>query len=396
VPARRSPAPISEPATQAEPYRLALLDWLACAAAGRREPAAVAARDAGSGLLERVTAAGCAGHVLDYDDTYTPGLVHASAPVAPAALLLAAELGRDAGAALDAFAAGWEATAALARAGHPALYERGWHPTAVCGTVGAAIASARLLGLTADRTRDAAALALLRAGGLRAAFGSPGKALQVGGAAAAGLQAARLAASGARAPLDAVAHGAAGFEQAFGARWAEPDGQPAVGENWIKAYPCCLGAHSPIEAALALRESGRTGQPIVVVVHPVARQAAALDDVGDGLQAKFSIPYLVAFALLHGAPGHHDFDTVDAQARALARDSITIALDPALAEMEARIESAGETIARVETALGSPARPMDAVQLRRKVRDLAGQALDGLLDDPALPARDVLDAAGLA
>jgi hypothetical protein len=64
--------------------------------------------------------------------------------------------------------------------------------------------------------------------------------------------------------------------------------------------------------------------------------------------------------------------------------------------MEARIESAGETIARVETALGSPARPMDAVQLRRKVRDLAGQALDGLLDDPALPARDVLDAAGLA
>jgi 2-methylcitrate dehydratase PrpD len=375
---------------------VALLDWLACAAAGSREPAAVAARDAGDGLLERVTAAGCAGHVLDYDDTYTPGLVHASAPVAPAVLLLAADLGRDAAAVLDAFAAGWEATAALARAGHPALYERGWHPTPVCGTVGAAIASARLLGLPPGRTRDAAALALLRAGGLRAAFGSAGKALQVGGAAAAGLQAARLAASGAGAPLDAIAHGAAGFEQAFGGRWAEPDGEPAIGENWIKAYPCCLGAHSAIEAALSLRASGRTARPLAVVVHPVARQAAALDDVTDGLQAKFSISYLVAFALLHGAPGHRDFDTVDAEARALARDSITIAVDPALEEMEARIESGGETIARVETALGSPARPMNATQLQEKLRSLAGRDLDGVLDDPSVPARDVLAAAGLA
>lgn len=379
-----------------ERYRIALLDWLACASAGSREPAAAAAREVGDGLLERVTAAGCAGHVLDYDDTYTPGLVHASAPVAPAVLLLAADLGRDTAAVLDAFAAGWETTAALARAGHPRLYERGWHPTAVCGTVGAAIASARLLGLPADRTRDAAALALLRAGGLRAAFGSAGKALQVGGAAAAGLQAARLAAHGARVPLDAVARGSAGFEQAFGGTWAEPDGRSAIGKNWIKAYPCCLGTHSPIEAALSLRESGRAAQPLAVVVHPVARQAAALDDVDDGLQAKFSISYLVAFAWLRGAPRHRDFDAVDAEARALARDSITIAVDPALGEMEARIESGGETVARVETALGSPARPMDATQLEGKVRELAGRKLDGVLDDPTVPARDVLAAAGLA
>ena len=120
--------------------------------------------------------------------------MHASAPVAPVALLLGAELGRDVGAVLDAYAAGFETTAALARAGHPALYERGWHPTAVCGGVGAAVAAARLLGLDARTRRDAAvALALLRAGGLRAAFGSDGKALQVGLAAAAGLQAARIA-----------------------------------------------------------------------------------------------------------------------------------------------------------------------------------------------------------
>ena len=99
---------------------------------------------------------------------------------------------------------------AVARASHPALYDNGWHPTAVCGGVGAAVAAAALL----DAPRaDAVAIALLRAAGLRAAFGSDGKSLQVGLAAASGVAAARLAKAGARVPLDTAA---AGFEQATG------------------------------------------------------------------------------------------------------------------------------------------------------------------------------------
>jgi 2-methylcitrate dehydratase PrpD len=380
--------------TDADRYRVALLDWLACAAAGSVQPAACAARAAGDGLLERVAAAGCAGHVLDYDDTYEPGLVHASAPVAPAALLLAAELGRNLGAALDAYATGWEATAALAEAGHPALYERGWHPTAVCGTVGAAVAAAELLGLDASATSHATALALLRAGGLRAAFGSQGKAIQVGEAAAAGLQAARLAASGAEAPLESIAQG---FEAAYGGRWKAPGGAGAIRGNWIKAYPCCLGTHAPIEAAIEAAALDVQGEDAVtVVVHPVARQAAAIDEVADGLEAKFSIAYLVAFTLLHGPPGLGDFNDVDPAAQALARERVTISLDPGLGEMEARIERAGATLARVDAPLGSPARPMDASRLHRKVRELAGERLDGVLDDLSAPAGAAATAAGLA
>jgi 2-methylcitrate dehydratase PrpD len=379
--------------TDADLYRVALLDWLACAAAGSTEPAARAARAAGDGLLERVVAAGCAGHVLDYDDTYEPGLVHASAPVAPAALLLAAGLGRDLGAALEAFAAGWEATAGLARASHPALYERGWHPTAVCGTVGAAVASAKILELDAGGASAATALAILRASGLRAAFGSHGKAIQVGAAAAAGLHAARLAEAGAVAPLEEIAVGQAGFEAAYGGTWVEPASGHAIRENWIKAYPCCLGTHAPIEAAVML--DGRDADPLAVAVHPVAREAAALDDVADGLQAKFSIPYLVAFTILHGPPGVRDFDRVDPDARALARERVTVSVDPQLGEMEARIDVAGETVARVDRPLGSPARPMDATRLRHKVDELAGKRLDGVLDDLATPAGATVAAAGL-
>jgi 2-methylcitrate dehydratase PrpD len=374
-------------------HRVAFLDWLACAVGGSREPAALAAAAAGNGLLERVTWAGCAGHVLDYDDTYAPGLVHPSAAVAPVALFLGAELGRDLAAVLDAYAVGFETTAALARAGHPALYENGWHPTAVCGSVGAAVGASRLHGLSPEQTEGAVALALLRAGGLRSAFGSDGKALQVGLAASVGLQAARLAQAGARVPLADVWSGPAGFERVFGGAWPQAGDEPAVRENWIKAYPCCLATHSTIEAALELRGRGQPYEGATVHVHPMARAAAARDGVSDGLQAKFSIPYLAAFALLRGAPTVPDFRSVDARVRDLA-GRIAVRTDPALSEMEARVAIEGGPAAQVESPLGSPGRPMDERALRRKVRELAGDRLDGVLDDPSTPAANVLAAAG--
>ena len=442
-------------------HRLAFADWLACAVRGAREPAAVAARAAGDGLLERVTAAATAGHVLDFDDTYEPGLAHLSSATAPAALVLGAQRGATAGDVLDAYAAGFEAMGALSRACHPALYDGGWHPTAVCGGAGAAVAAARLLALDEPGERNAIALALLRAGGLRAAFGSAGKALQVGLAAAAGVHAALLAEAGASVDADEVAGGAAGFAGAFGvatsaatldamlaAADAAASAPRAAPANWIKAYPCCLQTHAAIDAALALGGSpeaapsrGRApeaaalapeaaltpeaalkpaalardlaaalapeaapapglapvlapGARIVVTVHPLSRQAAALDSVRDGLQAKFSIPYLTAYALLHGAPGLHSFERVEPAAAALGA-RIEVRTDATLGTSEARLEIDGKLAARITAPRGSPANPLDAGALTAKVRALAGNTLDGALDDPALPADELLRRAGL-
>jgi 2-methylcitrate dehydratase PrpD len=390
-------------------HRLAFTDWLACAARGAREPAAVAARAAGEGLLERVAAAGAAGHVLDFDDTYGPGLAHLSAATAPAALVLGAQLGADVGATLTAYAAGFEAMGVLTRACHPALYDGGWHPTAVCGSAGAAVVAARLYGLDPARERRAVALAMLRSGGLRAAFGSDGKALQVGLAAAAGVHAARLAAGGAAVDPDAIAGARAGFAEAFGvatgaatldAMLDAADGTTttatatAAAENWIKAYPCCLQTHAAIDAALALGGPPAADARLTVAVHPVSRQAAALDEVADGLQAKFSIPYLTAYTLLHGAPGLDAFEQVDADTAALAR-RVRIRTDAALGAAEAIIERDGRAVARITAPRGSPGNPLDAAALSAKVRALAGDALDGALDDPQRPASVLLGAVGL-
>jgi 2-methylcitrate dehydratase PrpD/predicted RNA-binding protein with PIN domain len=363
-----------------KPYALALLDWLACAARGRTEPAARAAEKLGDPVLH----AGAAGHVLDFDDTYLPGIAHLSAPVAPAALMLGAELGRSAGQALDAYAEGFEAMGAIARASHPALYDRGWHSTAVCGGAGAAAAAARLL----EADRDVAvAIALLRASGLRAAFGSHGKSLQVGLAAGTGLQAARLAAAGARVPLREAVRG---FEEATGGRYAPPDDESAITDNWIKAWPCCLQTHGAIEAASRVRDR----RELTVTVHPVSLQAAAYGPRPvDGLQAKFSIPYLTALTLLHGPPRVESFDDVDPNACDLA-ERIEVRTDPDLLESECVLDADGEEIARVQAALGSPQRPMDADALREKVSGLAGERLAAALDDLDRPAAELLGLAG--
>lgn len=358
---------------------------MACAWAGRNEPAAVAARCDD----DRVLALSVAGHVLDFDDTYGPGLSHLSAPTAPAALVVGALSSASIGRVLEAYAAGFEAMAALARASHPSLYEGGWHPTAVTGTVGAATVAAHLLGLDKEQTDTARQLAVLGAGGLRAAFGTDGKSLQVGMAASQGTRAAQLAGRG------AIATGkiGEGFEAAYGGHWAEPSGELAIEQNWIKAFPCCLQTHSSIEAA---EQAAGRGADLdgggVVTVHRRSRQAAPLDDVTTGLEAKFSIPYTTAFTLLHGAPTVQDFAGVDPEARKLAV-RIEVRLDDNLAQSEAVLDWRGDhdpIEIRVEAARGSPQRPMSEEQLANKVRALTGNRLDGALDDLDRPAAEVL------
>ncbi len=395
-------------ATLRSAYRTAFTDWLACACAGADQRAAVAVRTSGDDLLADVAFAGTAGHVLDYDDTFSDGVAHVTAPTAPAALMLAADRGLSVDSMLTAYAEGYEAMAAVAAASHPALYDAGWHPTAVCGPIGAAVAAARLLELTPPQRQSAVAIALLRAGGTRGAFGSDGKAIQVGLAAAAGVQAALLARAGAHVD-PAVVHGPLGFAAVLGARWAEPithvgdeasgaeqhagdesPAAPAIGRNWIKLHPSCLGTHSPIDAAAQLHAEGGPGlgeQAVDVRVHPVARQAAHLDVVSDGLAAKFSIPYCVAHTLTLGPPRLHDFASIDSGAlRASAQVSVSV--DESLPEFGAVLSVAGREPVRVDCPRGAPGRPLEPAELADKRAELAGDRLEGILDDPGAPATD--------
>ncbi|MDQ3936267.1 MAG: MmgE/PrpD family protein, partial [Actinomycetota bacterium] len=127
-----------------------------------------------------------------------------------------------------------------------------------------------------------------------------------------------------------------------------------------------------------------TRPPAEIAVHPVSLTAAEIDDPADGLQAKFSIPYLTAYTLMRGAPTVETFRAVDEEVRAAAR-GVTVRTDPSLGEPEAILD--GET--RVEAAVGSPRKPMTEERLAAKLQALAGDRLDGALDDPERPAAEL-------
>ncbi len=368
-----------------------MLDWLACAAAGRGERAAVVAEAAAN----RATWLGTAGHVLDFDDTWTPGLAHLSAPTAPAALLTAAEQGGTLTQALAGYKRGFESMATLAGAAHPALYDRHLHPTAVTGAAGAAIAAGAVFGLDDERLAAALALGLIRGAGLRAAFGGDGKALQVGGAVSAGLAAARLAAGGAEIDTEQVLAGAC---RSWGIRELDLEGvlapgDTAIADNWIKRYPCCLQTHSAIEAALGVDATRLRSGHLRMRVHPISLQAAGVVEPRTGLEAKFSLPYLISYALLQGAPTVEGLAEVDPEVLAGA-GRVEITSDPDLDQSEAVLDLDGYELTRVVEALGSPSRPMSAAELEAKVTGLAGAALAAAMDDLTRPAADLLELAG--
>lgn len=377
-------------------YTAAFADWLACACAGVSERAARAVAASGADLLADVALAATAGHVLDFDDTFSDGVAHLSAACAPAALVVAAHLGLTLRAAVAAYAEGFEAMAAVAEASHPALYDAGWHPTTVCAPIGAAVAASELLELTVAERENAIGVAVLRAGGTRGAFGSDGKAIQVGLAAAAGVQAALLARAGAE--VDSrVVDGPLGFVGVLGARWAQPaNGRRAIDRNWVKLHPSCLATHSPIEAAGDARQRGyRLGpESVQVRVHPVARQAAHLDVVDDGLAAKFSIPYCVAHTFAHGPPHVRDFQAIDPPTRQQSR-LVEVVVDESLPEFGAVLLASGTELTRVPSPRGAPDRPPSPSEIADKVSELAGERLVEAVADQDRPAAAVLDAAGL-
>jgi 2-methylcitrate dehydratase PrpD len=135
-------------------------------------------------------------HSLDFDDTHAAAIVHAGAPVIPAALAAAEITGASGADVIAAIVAGYEIALRLALAlPAGAHYDRGFHPSATCGVFGAAAAAAHVLGLTAEQTASAFGIALSQSSGSLQflANGAWTKRFQVGWAGMSGFVAATLA-----------------------------------------------------------------------------------------------------------------------------------------------------------------------------------------------------------
>ena len=313
-------------------------------------------------------------HLIDYDDLHVPTTTHISAVCVAAALAT--------GGGADAYLAGAGVMARLGTMLGWRHYHAGWHATCTAGAPAAAVTAAVALGLDAPAIRVAIALAIPSAGGVNRAFGTSGKALQVGFAVDAGVRAARLAGAGASADGGALGQWLA----LVGGAEADPPDTPAIpGGLAVKAYPCCYALQRPIAATLEALNGERPPpadvQGVIVRAPLVTVRPLIHDRPGTGLEGKFSLQYGVAAAILDGIPGLASF-TDAAVRRPDAQqiiDRVRLETTPGgedllagATEIELLLAGGERYATRLETPPGAPAKPLGDADLARKARDCAG------------------------
>ncbi|WP_375000765.1 MmgE/PrpD family protein [Aeromicrobium sp. CTD01-1L150] len=309
--------------------RSSILDWLGVAIAGADSESVKALHETlptgapsggtvigGLSLAHPVVAArlnGTAGHALDFDDVISP-FGHPTAPVLPAALSLAESHILTGADLLRAFVAGVETECRVGEAAGPKHYERGFHSTATNGIFGATAAAAALIGLDERQTAHALGLASTSASGLKSAFGTWGKPLQVGHAASEGLLAALLAGEGGDSPAGSL-ECPQGYLETHTPEPGPKAGILPPGDPWairgmlFKYHASCYGTHSSIETLLRLRTEADGVDVDRFELGICPRHVGMCDQVNvrTPLAAKFSLGFTAALAWSKGRVGIEEF-----------------------------------------------------------------------------------------
>ena len=341
---------------------------------------------------------GVAAHVLDYDDVALGG--HPSAVLVPAILAEGWTLDSSGAEVMAAYTAGYELWGLLQALEPGQLHDRGFHPTALYGTLAAAAACARLHQLDKEMTAHAIAISASMAAGLVANFGTMTKSFHAGRSAQSGVFAARLAKEGFTASPDVLEH-RTGFLRAV-----SPSGEPRLngdaklGAEWrmpqlginVKRYPTCYCTHRAIDAMIdlakehdlkseAVREIRvRTGTMQMLMLRNSRPQT--------GLEAKFSMEFAMAAALVARRVGLNeltdDFVRKPEIAASLPKvkcttvDETISGLPMAPDDRVSVVLADGRVLehAPVVHAKGSWERPLSRDELREKFIDCATRRFD--------------------
>jgi 2-methylcitrate dehydratase PrpD len=339
------------------------------------------------------------GHALDFDDTFDrAGNIHPGTSTLAASLGVAEMQGGASGReVILAVTLGLDVAGRLALA---ATVDRGWHRTAAFGIFGATAAAAKLLRLNAEQTVNAFGIAYSQAAGSRQCIldGALTKRFQAGQAASAAVLAALLAREGFTGARHVFA-GRFGFFPMY-----QPDGYDlraitdGLGEIFrgvelsFKPYPSGRPNHAILDAALEIAHrlglataAGGAGiAEVVITVNPQTyadqlRPGAGKRRPAQVVEAQFSIPFLVAAALLRGRVGIGEVAAVDdPQVLALAdRIQGAVREDAAPNWAQITVRRADGRAASLETTRpsGSPEKPLGDAQLQAKFRDCAAHAV---------------------
>lgn len=353
---------------------------------------------------------GAMAHALDYEDAYDAAPVHPNASLLPAVIALAQARAPVSGRELvTAIAVGCDLVCRLASCLRRPMEDGGWYPPPILGAFGAAAGAARLLRLTPDQVCDTWSLMLCQTscpGEIKYSPDSVLRAVREAFPAQAAVVSALLAEAGIKgfsAPLE----GKAGFFRLYAADDYDPQillqdlgTHYFIEDLSFKRWPCCRGIHAYIEIVQRLRAThGFTARDVArvrldvgTVQQMLIEPLAAKLRPATGIDAKFSLPFCVAVALV-------DADvTLDSFAAARRGDPGLLAVaaridfqrrddwgrDRAAAgQLEIVLHDGRRFEGAVDQALGHPGRPIDDAGLIAKFVDCAGRAATPLSPDTA-------------
>ena len=328
-------------------------------------------------------------HVMELDDGHRFGMLHLGAVIISALLAVCQDRGLSGKEFLRGIVIGYEATIRLAMAIQPGHKRKGFHATATCGTIGAAIGIAAALHydkkqwmtvLTGAATSSAGLLELMDDASLM-------KPYNISQAVVSAISAAYFGISGWNGPED-VLGGERGFLKLMANEVDEASLFKAddyeIRKIYRKPYAACRHAHAPIEATLDLRNRYSIDPEsvigIVVQTYDLAVKGHDHQQIPNSASARMSIPYAVAAALCFNEVGYEQYDDAHINDRQLQDliGKIRVKADPELSALVPKQRAAIVTIetkqgswcSRVDHPLGEPENPMSATQLEQKYQSL--------------------------
>ncbi len=347
-------------------------------------------------------------HVLDFEPMSNPP-THAVSPTLPVAFAMGEAHGKSGRDIIAACAKGFEMQGRVLAAARPKRGSLQFHTPGVVGVMGSAVAAAHLLELNAQQLTHALGMAASRCAGLSANTGSMVKATHCGNVAAAGLEAASLAARGftANPGIFDAPHGYVAtffperFEYEVLLQFGEPYRFVDPGMA-IKFFPSKFPTHFVISAALDARASVGDASKIrsIRIVTPEITDANR-PKPRIGLEGKFSFQYCTAAALLDGKVGISTFTDERRFAADMVAllDKISVEYDKSVSkdtrEMHVVVEitmNDGTVVSRTcRRPPGAWGEPVNEAQHGAKIRDCLGVRLNAARVNRMLELLDNLE-----
>ncbi|MBR1792802.1 MAG: MmgE/PrpD family protein [Bacteroidales bacterium] len=261
---------------------------------------------------------GFSSHIAELDDGVISGIIHPGAPILSALLPVAEKYSCSFEKLLQGIVAGYETSVRLANTIQPSHKKRGYHATATCGLIGAAVAIGVMRDFSFPELKATFAVASASSHGTLKVLedNSELKPFNVATAAANALTASIVGKAGFNVPNDPLSGDSGFFAQNtddfdLNQLFRHKNTEPLIFDVYVKPYAACRYCHPSIDNALKLGQTHSLNaneiKSILIRTYSLAVNKHDHTDVQNVTSAKMSIPFATAVSLLHGKSGIEDY-----------------------------------------------------------------------------------------